>query len=68
MYGLRYDEFVVPLVKAIQEQQVIIEDDRAKISTLESEHSSSEVKIKSLQEANVQLEKRLKAIEEKLKL
>jgi len=29
MYGLRYSEFVVPLVKAVQEQQVIIEDMRA---------------------------------------
>jgi len=26
LYGLRYSEFVVPLVKAVQEQQVMIED------------------------------------------
>jgi len=26
IYGLRYSEFVVPLVKAVQEQQVMIED------------------------------------------
>ncbi len=26
MYGLRYSEFVVPLVKAVQEQQQMIED------------------------------------------
>ena len=26
MYGLRYDEFVVPLVKAVQEQQQMIAD------------------------------------------
>ena len=36
MYGLRYDEFVVPLVKAVQEQQIIIEDAKVKISTLEA--------------------------------
>lgn len=30
-YGLRYAEFVVPLVKATQEQQVIIEEQKAEI-------------------------------------
>jgi len=54
MYGLRYDEFVVPLVTAVQEQQIIILETEAKISSLE--------------EANRQLENRLKAIEDKLKL
>ena len=34
-YGLRYTEFVSPLVKAIQEQQNIIEDLKARIETLE---------------------------------
>jgi len=34
-YGLRYTEFVSPLVKAIQEQQTIIEDLKARIETLE---------------------------------
>jgi cytoskeletal protein CcmA (bactofilin family) len=34
-YGLRYTEFVSPLIKAIQEQQVIIEDLKARITTLE---------------------------------
>ena len=34
-YGLRYAEFVVPLVKAIQEQQVIIEKQQEKIQSLE---------------------------------
>ena len=34
-YGLRYTEFVSPLIKAIQEQQTIIEDLKARIETLE---------------------------------
>jgi len=35
-YGLRYAEFVVPLVKAIQEQQEIIETLEARIKDLEN--------------------------------
>lgn len=34
-YGLRYAEFVVPLVKAVQEQQQIIEQQNKKIQSLE---------------------------------
>jgi len=33
-YGLRYAEFVVPLVKAIQEQQLIIQDQQKQIDEL----------------------------------
>ena len=33
-YALRYAEFVVPLVKAMQEQQAIIEELKKKIKTL----------------------------------
>ena len=36
-YGLRYTEFVAPLIKAIKEQQTIIEDLQARITALESE-------------------------------
>ncbi len=35
LYGLRYAEFVVPLVKAVQEQQAIIEQLKARIEELE---------------------------------
>jgi hypothetical protein len=31
-YGLRYSEFVVPLVKAVQEQQVMIEEQKTQIT------------------------------------
>jgi hypothetical protein len=50
--GLRYTDFVAPLVKAMQEQQKLIDEDKAKIHALE--------------ETNKQLENRLKAIEDKL--
>lgn len=35
LYGLRYAEFVVPLVKAVQEQQALIEKLSKKVETLE---------------------------------
>jgi len=35
-YGLRYTEFVAPLIKAIKEQQTIIEDLQARITALEN--------------------------------
>jgi len=41
-YGLRYAEFVVPLVKAVQEQQEIIELLLTKIATQESENAMQE--------------------------
>jgi trimeric autotransporter adhesin len=37
LYALRYAEFVVPIVKALQEQQVIIETQNQKIATLEQQ-------------------------------
>jgi len=39
-YRLSYAQFVVPMVKAIQEQQAIIEDLKARIETLEDHHNS----------------------------
>mgnify|MGYP006248978093 FL=1 len=37
-YGLRYAEFVVPLVKAVQEQQVLIEELKAEVEMLKKLH------------------------------
>jgi hypothetical protein len=34
-YGLRYNEFIAPLIKAVQEQQTLIETLEAKVKTLE---------------------------------
>ena len=36
-YGLRYAEFVPPLVKALQEQQKVIEAQQAEINTLKEQ-------------------------------
>ncbi len=36
LYGLRYADFVVPMVKAIQEQQVLIEALKKRIALLEN--------------------------------
>ncbi len=52
-YGLRYAEFVVPLVKAVQEQQELI--------------INSEDKIRKLEEENQKLKDRLDVIERMLK-
>ncbi|MGV6828074.1 MAG: tail fiber domain-containing protein [Flavobacteriales bacterium] len=38
-YGLRYAEFVVPLVKALQEQQDQIEENKNTIKTLETQYN-----------------------------
>jgi hypothetical protein len=37
LYGLRYADFVVPLVKAVQEQQAIIEQQKKDIDSLKSQ-------------------------------
>jgi len=37
LYGIRYAEFVVPLVKAVQEQQAIINEMKLQIETLSTE-------------------------------
>jgi hypothetical protein len=58
LYGLRYAEFVVPLVKAVQEQQEMIDAQKSKISILESENQ--------LLKSSLQLiEERLKKLENK---
>ena len=41
-YALRYSEFVVPLVKAVQEQQVMIEELQAELESLRSELRAGE--------------------------
>ena len=37
MYSIRYAEFVVPLVKAMQEQQTIIEQQQQQINALQND-------------------------------
>ncbi|WP_159778401.1 tail fiber domain-containing protein [Flavobacterium sp. 9AF] len=45
-YGLRYAEFVVPLVKAVQEQQIMIQEQQNKIKSLEERLSKIESLLK----------------------
>jgi hypothetical protein len=42
LYTLSYEAFVVPLVKAVQEQQTIIDTQNARINTLEARLSALE--------------------------
>ncbi len=68
LYGLRYAEFVVPLVKAMQEQQAIIEAlqkntvNTKKDNTIQTEQQAI---ITQLQQQVLLLEKRLAAVETK---
>jgi len=50
LYGLTYSEFVVPLVKATQEQQEIIEDQNERIGNLEKEIEELKLLIENLTE------------------
>ena len=45
LYSLRYAEFVVPLVKAMQEQQAMIEGQEATITELKATAQSQQTKI-----------------------
>ena len=47
-YGLRYAEFVVPLVKGMQEQQVIIEEQKKNLDTQKQRIDELEKRIKEL--------------------
>ncbi|RZJ66012.1 MAG: hypothetical protein EOO50_11410 [Flavobacterium sp.] len=48
-YGLRYAEFVVPLVKAVQEQQQIIESEKEKNTQLETKVLELEARLKAIE-------------------
>jgi hypothetical protein len=55
-YGIRYAEFVVPLVKAVQEQQSEIQDYSGKIDRLEAQNAE-------LMKMNIELLRRIEALE-----
>ncbi len=59
IYGLRYAEFVVPLVKSVQELSQQVKDQQAIIAQQEKE-------IKGYQEAMLMVTKRLEVVEAKL--
>jgi hypothetical protein len=50
-YGLRYSEFVVPLVKAVQEQQVIIEEQNKNIESQRKDIDQLKAQIAELTKA-----------------
>ena len=60
-YGLHYGDFVVPLVKTVQEQQVIINDLQLKIQSLEKQTVIEK-------ENNYAVQQRLLLLEDQIKL
>ena len=48
LYGLRYAEFTVPLVKAVQEQQVIIESQKTELLELKSQLAALQAQVQVL--------------------
>jgi len=68
-YGLRYADFVVPLVKAIQEQQTIIEQLRKQVEAVKAEIpmqiGKQQRMIIDLKKLNVELERRIVILEKK---
>ncbi len=55
-YSLSYSQFVVPLVKAVQEQQVIIETQSSKIDQLQTDNQLLKSKAAELDAVKVELE------------
>ena len=55
-YGLRYAEFVVPLVKAVQEQEAEINSNKLKIAQLEEENLKLKSKLQNILERLEKLE------------
>jgi hypothetical protein len=47
-YGLRYGEFIAPLIQAVKDQQAIIEDLQAKVTSLETENTTQATQITDL--------------------
>jgi hypothetical protein len=72
MYGLRYAEFVVPLVKAMQEQQLIIDSLRMQVEAVKAEIpmeiGKQQKLIIDLKNQNEDLQKRMAALEKKVSL
>ena len=51
-YALRYADFVVPLVKAVQEQQMIIQQQQAQITELKRQNQQILQRLKKLEKQN----------------
>ena len=48
LYGLRYAEFTVPLVKAVQEQQALIEGQKTEITELKAQLAGMQMQMQTL--------------------
>jgi hypothetical protein len=66
LYGLRYAEFVVPLVKAMQEQQKIIEEQRKEITDQRETIEQQTQRIARLEEAHQLTEALLRSLKAEL--
>lgn len=62
-YGLRYTEFVVPMVKAMQEQQALIVSLQQQVKTMKLQNSSNE---KNTLDALAALQKKIEELEKSL--
>jgi len=60
-YGLRYAEFVVPMVKAMQEQQVVIEAQQQKIEELQKENQDIKKENQDIKQRLLKLEQKMEA-------
>ena len=59
LYSLSYAQFVVPLVKAVQEQEQKIENQQKIIETLKDENKQQQTQIEQLKKQNEEILKRL---------
>lgn len=57
LYGVSYSQFVVPLVKGMQEQQAVIEQQKEEIKQQEQENKKQEQEIKILKKRMETIEK-----------
>ena len=56
IYTLSYEEFLVPLVKAVQKQQTLIEDLRSQSSKVKSQNEALQVTLTGIQDRLQKLE------------
>lgn len=61
VYALRYTEFIMPMVKAIQEQQIIIEEQKTKLASMNAEQADMNSKIEELEKLILEMSSRLES-------
>ena len=66
VYSLKYAEFVVPLVKSVQEQQAIIEEKEERIKTMEAENREFRNRLADVRQQLSQIHSKLDAQEQSL--